>query len=79
MRVPIVLPFAQSKEVMTPTGAVTGTLTEHDLKPVFRAKFAVPAPEAVPVIVYVNESFPEIKLPAAKVAVNPVTPVEFTT
>jgi hypothetical protein len=40
------------------------------------AKVAVPEVEGVPVIVYKTEPFPLAKLPAFKVAVKPVTPVE---
>jgi hypothetical protein len=40
------------------------------------AKEAVPAAEGVPVMGYVTEPAPEANVPAANVAVNPVTPVE---
>jgi hypothetical protein len=46
--------------------------------PILNAKLAVPLPEGVPVMVYIKEPLPLIKVPEANVAVNPVTPVEFT-
>ncbi len=42
------------------------------------AKLAVPAPEGVPVMVKVKLPDTGEKLPEAKVAVKPVTPVELT-
>ncbi len=46
--------------------------------PMLNAKLAVPLVAGVPVILYVNEPAPLAKLPAAKVAVKPVTPVDVT-
>ena len=40
------------------------------------AKLAVPLVVGVPVIVYVNEPAPLANVPAARVAVRPVTPVD---
>jgi len=42
------------------------------------AKLAVPAAEGVPVMVYIALPFPLASVPALKLAVNPVTPVEAT-
>jgi hypothetical protein len=42
------------------------------------AKVAVPLPAGVPVMVYVTLPLPLAKVPALKVAVSPVTPVEET-
>ncbi len=44
--------------------------------PMFRAKLAVPALAGVPVIVKVKLPEPFAKVPAAHVAVRPVTPVD---
>ncbi len=44
--------------------------------PMLNAKLAVPLLAGVPVIVYVKLPAPLAKLPAAKVAVSPVTPVD---
>jgi hypothetical protein len=44
----------------------------------FNAKLAVPTEVGVPVILYTKLPVPIAKDPAAKVAVNPVTPVEVT-
>ncbi len=46
--------------------------------PTLKAKLAVPLLAGVPVIIYVNEPAPIAKLPAAKVAVKPVTPIDVT-
>jgi hypothetical protein len=42
------------------------------------AKLSVPVVEGVPVMLYVTLPVPLTKLPAANVAVRPVTPVEAT-
>jgi hypothetical protein len=42
------------------------------------AKPAVPLLAGAPLMVYVSEPLPLAKVPAAKVAVKPVTPVEAT-
>jgi 1-acyl-sn-glycerol-3-phosphate acyltransferase len=46
--------------------------------PILIAKLAVPLVAGVPVIVYDKLPAPLAKLPAAKVAVKPVTPVDVT-
>jgi hypothetical protein len=46
--------------------------------PMFKAKLAVPLALGVPEIVYVKLPEPLAKVPADKVAVKPVTPVEDT-
>ena len=46
--------------------------------PIFKAKLAVPAALGVPVIVYIKVPAPLEKVPAARDAVKPVTPVEVT-
>jgi hypothetical protein len=43
-----------------------------------RAKLAVPTPDGVPVIVYSKVPAPFAKVLPLKLAVKPVTPVEFT-
>jgi hypothetical protein len=45
--------------------------------PILRLKLAVPLALGVPVMVYVKLPIPVAKLPAVRVAVRPVTPVEF--
>ena len=46
--------------------------------PISNAKLAVPLVAGVPVIVYTKVPDPVAKLPAARVAVRPVTPVDVT-
>ena len=58
--------------------AATFTVKEHDCPPNEIAKLAVPALAGVPVMVYVTLPLPLAKVPAAKEAVRPVTPVEAT-
>jgi hypothetical protein len=48
----------------------------HDCPPTVTAKEAEPAAEGVPVMAKVTEPAPEAKVPAAKVAVRAVTPVD---
>ena len=42
------------------------------------AKLAIPLAAGVPEIIYVIEPAPVVNVPADKVAVNPVTPVDVT-
>tara|TARA_B110000037_G_C16829820_1_gene387262 strand:+ start:398 stop:652 length:255 start_codon:yes stop_codon:yes gene_type:complete len=56
--------------------APTLTVKEQDCPPTEMAKVAVPIVVGVPVIVYVNEPAPLTSIPAERVAVKPVTPVE---
>jgi hypothetical protein len=70
-------------ELVTSTIAVKGLqitvlVNVHICPPIFKAKLAVPLLPGVPVIVYERLPAPEPNDPAAKVAVNPVTPVEVT-
>jgi hypothetical protein len=44
--------------------------------PILKAKLAVPLLAGVPLMVYVSEPLPLAKVPALRVAVKPVTPVE---
>ena len=46
--------------------------------PILNAKLAAPLTVGVPVIVYVKLPAPLNKVPAARVAVKPVTPVDVT-
>lgn len=50
----------------------------HDCPPTVTANVAVPAADGVPVIANVTEPSPDAKVPAAKVAASPVTPVDAT-
>lgn len=56
----------------------TGRLSEQVCPPNEMAKLAVPEAAGVPEMVYVTVPLPLAKVPADKLAVNPVTPVEFT-
>jgi hypothetical protein len=57
---------------------LTVTENEQFCPPTVIEKEAVPAPDAVPVMVNVKLPLPLASVPAAKVAVRPVTPVELT-
>ena len=76
--VPALVAVEQLSAVIVPTGKITVLVRVQVFPPMLSAKLAVPLVAAVPVMVYVKLPAPIAKLPAAKVAVNPVTPVEFT-
>jgi hypothetical protein len=78
VNVPVLVAVPQLKAVIVPTGKPTVLVNVHVLPPIFNAKLAVPPADGVPVMVYVNDPAPTANVPAAKVAVNPVTPVEVT-
>ena len=61
---------------MVPMGAATVLVRVQVCPPMLSEKLAVPPLAGVPVIVYVKFPAPLAKLPAVKVAVSPVTPVE---
>ena len=72
-------PDAQNTEFTgyCPAKAVcTETVNEHDCPPMVKAKLAVPLVLGVPEITRLNEPDPLAKIPAVKVAVKPVTPVD---
>lgn len=58
--------------------AFTVRLSIQVCPPMLNAKPAVPLLAGAPLMVYVSEPLPLAKVPAAKVAVKPVTPVEAT-
>jgi hypothetical protein len=68
----------QLKVEIVPTGKLTVLVKIHVCPPIFKAKLAVPPADGVPVIVYVKDPDPTANVPATKVAVNPVTPVDVT-
>ena len=78
VKVPLLVALAQVKAVMVPMGAATVITRAHVCPPMLSAKLAVPPLAGAPVIVYVKLPAPLAKLPAANVAVSPVTPVELT-
>ncbi len=61
---------------MVPTGKSTVLVKVQDCPPILKAKLAVPLDDGVPVILNVNEPAPLAKVPAIKVAVRPVRPVD---
>ncbi len=75
---PLLVAVEQLSEVIVPTGNATVLVKVHVFPPMFSAKLAVPVVAGVPVMVYVKLPAPLAKVPAAKVAVRPVTPVEVT-
>ena len=59
-----------------PRPMFTVLLKVHVCPPMLKAKLAVPLVAGVPVIIYVILPAPLSRVPAARVAVKPVTPVE---
>ena len=74
--VPVLVAVEQLSAVMVPAGGFTVLDKVHVCPPMFRAKLAVPFEAGVPVMVKVKLPAPVAKVPAAHVAVRPVTPVE---
>ena len=74
--VPVLVAVEQLSAVMVPAGGFTVLVKVQVCPPMFRAKLAVPFEAGVPVIVKVKLPAPVAKVPAAHVAVRPVTPVE---
>ena len=73
---PVLVAVEQVKVVIIPAGRLTVLVNVQVCPPILRAKLAVPFKAGVPVIVYVKLPAPLSKVPAASVAVKPVTPVE---
>jgi hypothetical protein len=76
VKVPVLVAVTQLNTVIVPIGKFTVRDNTHVFPPILSAKLAVPFPVGVPVIVYIKFPEPKAKVPVAKVAVNPVTPVE---
>ena len=68
----------QLSAVIVPTGGFTVLVKVQVCPPMLNAKLAVPFDAGVPVMVKVKLPAPVAKVPAAHVAVSPVTPVEVT-
>ena len=66
----------QLSAVMVPAVGFTVLVKVQVCPPMLNEKLAVPLLAGVPVIVYVKLPAPLSKVPAAKVAVKPVTPVD---
>ena len=66
----------QLNAVMVPAGGFTVLVKVQVCPPMLSAKLAVPLVAGVPVMVNVKLPAPVAKVPAAHVAVRPVTPVE---
>ena len=78
VKVPVLVAVEQLSAVMVPAGGFTVLVNVQDCPPMFKAKLAVPFDAGVPVMVRVKLPAPVAKVPAAHVAVRPVTPVEVT-
>jgi hypothetical protein len=76
VKVPELVAVEQLSAVMIPAGEFTVLVNVQVCPPMLSAKLAVPLVAGVPVIVYVKLPAPLAKVPAVRVAVNPVTPVE---
>ena len=73
--VPLLVAVEQLNAVMLAVGR-TVLVKVQVCPPIFNAKLAVPLDAGVPVIVRVKLPAPVAKVPAAHVAVRPVTPVD---
>ena len=73
--VPLLVAVEQLNAVMLAVGR-TVLVKVHVCPPIFNAKLAVPLAAGVPVMVKVKFPEPFAKVPAAHVAVRPVTPVD---
>ena len=73
---PALVAVEHVKAVIVPAGRLTDLVKVQACPPMLRAKLAVPLEAGVPVIVYVKLPAPLSKVPAANVAVKPVTPVD---
>ena len=76
--VPVVVAPAQLIVESAAAGELTLIVKLQLCPPKVMAKLAVPELAGVPVMVYVTLPLPLAKVPAAKEAVRPVTPVEAT-
>ena len=74
--VPVLVAVEQVSAVIVPKGKSTVLVSVQICPPRFNAKLAVPLEAVVPVIVYVKLPAPLSNVPAARVAVKPVTPVD---
>ncbi len=76
VNVPVLVAVEQLSAVMVPAGGFTVLVNVQVCPPMFKAKLAVPFDAGVPVMVKVKLPDPVAKVPAAHVAVRPVTPVD---
>ena len=76
VNVPVFVAVEQFSAVMVPAEGFTVLVKVQVCPPILSAKLAVPLEAGVPVIVKVKLPAPLAKVPAAHVAVSPVTPVE---
>ncbi len=76
VNIPELVAVEQLKAVIVPTGKATVLVKVQVCPPILNAKLAVPLEAGVPVMVYVKLPAPLSKVPAAKEAVKPVTPVD---
>ncbi len=73
---PVLVAVEQLSAVMVPTGGFTVLVKVQVCPPMLIAKLAVPLDAGVPVMVNVKLPAPLSRVPAAIVAVSPVTPVD---
>jgi hypothetical protein len=75
-KVPALVAVEQLSAVMVPAGGFTVLVKVQVCPPILNVKLAVPLLAGVPVMLYVKLPAPLSKVPAAIVAVKPVTPVD---
>ena len=76
VNVPVLVAVEQLKAVMVPIGKSTVLDKVQVCPPTPMVKLAVPLDAGVPVMVKVKLPAPLSKVPAVRVAVNPITPVD---
>ena len=76
VNMPVLVAVEQLSAEMVPTGGFTVLNNVQVCPPIFKAKLTVPLLAGVPVILNVKLPTPLAKLPAVKVAVNPVMLVD---
>ncbi len=76
VNVPVLVAVEQLSAAMVPAGGFTVLVKVQVCPPMLSAKLAVPFDAGVPVMVKVKLPAPVAKVPAAHVAVRPVTPVD---
>jgi hypothetical protein len=75
---PELVAVEQLSAVIVPTGKATVLVKVQVCPPMLKAKLAVPLVAGVPVMVKIKLPAPVAKVPAAHVAVRPITPVDVT-
>jgi hypothetical protein len=76
VKVPVLVAVEQLRPVIMPAGRFTVLVKVQVCPPKLKAKLAVPLDVGVPVMLKLRLPAPLAKVPAERLAVSPVTPVE---